>query len=226
MSTLDAMKQAIKELHNHTESEHWRIAQASTCIREAIAHEEAMAAKPTTERDELVRNLREHSDERLYEEADLLMHEAANMLEQDGKDLADVGDELTVAYMQGHSKGVEVGKTKAQQVVVPQGWKLVAVNQGFDDLMYWLNRCQSKGHLEKCADLVEPWDAFDYHEVTPQPPQEQVQQDAKRYRWVRDTGNENWMPLVTRWCGLGTHCDEYIDAEIAKAAPQPPQGEK
>jgi len=40
--------------------------------------------------------------------------------------------------------------------------KLIEVDaQAFDDLMYWLDRCAEKGHLEKCGDLVDPWAIFD-----------------------------------------------------------------
>lgn len=53
---------------------------------------------------------------------------------------------------------------------VPDGYRLVAV-KGFDDLVYWMDRCDSKGHLENCADLIEPWAAFDYRNIT-QPPKE------------------------------------------------------
>ncbi|MCP1404465.1 hypothetical protein [Achromobacter insolitus] len=45
---------------------------------------------------------------------------------------------------------------------LPAGWKLVAVNEAFDDLMFWLDRCHDKGHLDNCYDLVAPWEAFKY----------------------------------------------------------------
>ena len=61
-------------------------------------------------------------------------------------------------------------KTEANGL--PPGWKLVAVNAGFDDLMYWLNRCDEKGHLENCSDLIEPWAAFDYRLLTSAPQEE------------------------------------------------------
>jgi len=51
---------------------------------------------------------------------------------------------------------------------IPKGWSLVAV-KGFDDLMYWLDRCESKGHLENCPDLIEPYHALDYRSVTTPP---------------------------------------------------------
>lgn len=61
-------------------------------------------------------------------------------------------------------------RAELEKVRVPEGWQLVAA-KGFDDLMYWLDRCESKGHLENCCDLVEPWAAFDYREVSiPTPP--------------------------------------------------------
>ena len=48
-----------------------------------------------------------------------------------------------------------------------EGFTLVAV-KGFDDLMYWLDRCESKGHLENCSDLIEPWANFDYRAIAAQ----------------------------------------------------------
>jgi len=53
---------------------------------------------------------------------------------------------------------------------LPEGWRLIAVNAEFDNLMYWMDRCESKGHLERCSDLIEPWAAFQYIEHTPTPP--------------------------------------------------------
>lgn len=45
--------------------------------------------------------------------------------------------------------------------------RLIEVDSGaFDDLMYWLDRCESKGHLENCYDLVEPWKNFSWKEVS------------------------------------------------------------
>lgn len=41
---------------------------------------------------------------------------------------AQEGDDLTIAYMVGHGKGVEAGAKRAQQVAVPQGWKLVPID--------------------------------------------------------------------------------------------------
>ena len=53
-----------------------------------------------------------------------------------------------------------------QPEALPEGWKLIAVNaEAFSELMYWLDRCESKGHLLNCSDLIEPWKAFDYSEV-------------------------------------------------------------
>lgn len=43
------------------------------------------------------------------------------------------------------------------------GFKPVMVK--FDDLMYWLGRCDSQGHLERCSDLVEPWAKFEYKDL-------------------------------------------------------------
>lgn len=43
----------------------------------------------------------------------------------------------------------------------PEGFEVVFV-KGFGELMYWLDRCSDKGHLENCADLIEPYEAFDW----------------------------------------------------------------
>jgi len=48
---------------------------------------------------------------------------------------------------------------------VPDGWKLVAVNASFSDLMYYLDRASVKGYLDRLYDLVEPWKAFDYEYI-------------------------------------------------------------
>ncbi len=70
-----------------------------------------------------------------------------------------------------------------------QQWKLVRVNAAFDDLMYWLERCERKGHLDNCADLIEPWEAFDYEHVEETPPAsaQDDAKDAERYRTVRQS---------------------------------------
>jgi len=61
---------------------------------------------------------------------------------------------------------------QAKAAVVPEGWKLVAVNPAFDDLMFWLDRCERKGHLENCSDLCEPWSMFEYEHIAAAPAQE------------------------------------------------------
>jgi hypothetical protein len=71
--------------------------------------------------------------------------------------------------------------TPAQMPATPEGWSLVAV-KGFDDLMYWLDRCESKGHLENCPDLIEPYHALDYRSVTTPP--------AAQRQWVGLTEQE------------------------------------
>jgi uncharacterized protein YbdZ (MbtH family) len=72
--------------------------------------------------------------------------------------------------------------TSAQMAAIPEGWSLVAV-KGFNDLMYWLDRCESKGHLENCPDLIEPYHAFDYRPVTT--PQSQPADPAIPEGWER-----------------------------------------
>jgi hypothetical protein len=66
-----------------------------------------------------------------------------------------------------------VDSLRAQGARVLDGFKLVAV-KGFDDLMYWMQRCADKGHLENCFDLVEPWTAFEWEEISSAPTAPQV----------------------------------------------------
>jgi hypothetical protein len=54
-----------------------------------------------------------------------------------------------------------------QPVGVEGGKRLIVVDQSFDELMYWLGRCEDKGHLENCPDLLEPWRSFQYDNYTP-----------------------------------------------------------
>jgi hypothetical protein len=53
---------------------------------------------------------------------------------------------------------------KQEPVAIPEGFSLIAV-KGFDELMYWIDRCERKGHLENCPDLIEPYEAFDYRTI-------------------------------------------------------------
>lgn len=78
---------------------------------------------------------------------------------------------------------------KAQQVAVPQGWKLILVNKGFDDLMYWLGRCEDKGHLDNCADLIEPWSAFEYRDATQPPQAERVRMTTEQIQAGHDAAD-------------------------------------
>jgi hypothetical protein len=54
--------------------------------------------------------------------------------------------------------------TTGKREPLPDGFQLVAV-KGFDDLVYWLDRCADKGHLEQCSDLIEPWAAFEFRRL-------------------------------------------------------------
>ena len=67
--------------------------------------------------------------------------------------------------------------TVQEPVALEGGKRLIVVDQSFDDLMYWLDRCEDKGHLENCPDLVEPWSAFQY-EIYTTPPAAQPAQPA------------------------------------------------
>lgn len=65
---------------------------------------------------------------------------------------------------------LEAYRQRRGEPMTPEGFRLVAVNETFDSLVFWLERCEQKGHLENCSDLVEPWEKFEYLEVdAPQP---------------------------------------------------------
>lgn len=49
---------------------------------------------------------------------------------------------------------------------VPDGWKLVAVNEHFGDMMYWVERAVTNGHA---PDIDESWDAFSWREIPATP---------------------------------------------------------
>jgi hypothetical protein len=53
-------------------------------------------------------------------------------------------------------------------ITIPEGFTLVAV-KGFRDLMYWLDRCDDKGHLENCPDLIEPYHSLEYRTIDTHP---------------------------------------------------------
>ena len=48
-----------------------------------------------------------------------------------------------------------------------------------------------------------------------------LRQDAARYRWLRDIGDENWAALVTRASKGPTQIDAAIDAALAAKAGEP-----
>lgn len=55
------------------------------------------------------------------------------------------------AYIAAANKGKEL----------PPGWRYEDVPSAeFDDLMFWLDRCDDKGHLDNCPDLIVPMAAF------------------------------------------------------------------
>jgi hypothetical protein len=67
-----------------------------------------------------------------------------------------------------------LAQPEQEPVALPDGKRLILVDGTFDDLMYWLDRCERKGHLGRCYDLVEPWVNFDYAPYTPPPQREWV----------------------------------------------------
>jgi hypothetical protein len=92
--------------------------------------------------------------------------------------------------------------TVQEPVALEGGKRLIVVDQSFDDLMYWLDRCEDKGHLENCPDLVEPYSAFQYENYTHQPAapvpltDEQIT-DKNRLDWLNNNffnrENVDWL---------------------------------
>ena len=70
----------------------------------------------------------------------------------------------------------DVSLAEQEPVALPDGKRLILVDGTFDELVYWLDRCDSKGHLERCGDLEEPWANFKYEDYT-SPPQRQTEQE-------------------------------------------------
>jgi hypothetical protein len=68
-------------------------------------------------------------------------------------------------------------QTVQEPVAMESGKRLIVVDQSFTDLMYWLDRCEDKGHLENCPDLVEAWSAFQYENYTTPPAPAPVQKE-------------------------------------------------
>lgn len=46
---------------------------------------------------------------------------------------------------------------------------------------------------------------------------ETLRKDAERYRWLRDTGSNTWVPFTEQWKMDAKHCDAAIDAEMNKS---------
>ena len=65
-----------------------------------------------------------------------------------------------------------LAQPEQEPVALPDGKRLILVDGTFDELVYWLDRCEDKGHLENCYDLVEPWANFKYENYA-SPPQRQ-----------------------------------------------------
>ena len=67
---------------------------------------------------------------------------------------------------------------------IKEGYRLVAVNEAFSELMHYPQRAEDKGNLDRLYYLVEPWEAFDYEYVdnapTTQANAELVEALAKR----------------------------------------------
>jgi hypothetical protein len=73
-----------------------------------------------------------------------------------------------------------------EPVALPDGKRLILVDGTFDELVYWLDRCEDKGHLENCYDLVEPWANFKYEDYTSPPQREWVELTNEEIGLVSD----------------------------------------
>jgi hypothetical protein len=95
-----------------------------------------------------------------------------------------------------------LAQPEPEPVVVPEGFSLVAV-KGLDELVFWLDRCEYKGHLENCPDLVEPYENFEYREISTHPKQ-----------WVGLTNDE--INNFAAGCHLGKSVQSAIFEAEAK----------
>ena len=96
---------------------------------------------------------------------------------------------------------------KQKPMLIPDCFELVAV-KGFDDLMYWLDRCDRKGHLENCPDLIEPYEAFDYIPI--HIPTNATQQPQRE--WVGLTEKEAMQIRMDTPFNLFMTTNEYAEA--------------
>ena len=64
-----------------------------------------------------------------------------------------------------YGAGMYFRTTQQPELVIAKGKRLIMVDETFDNLVYWLERCDDNGHLENCSDLIEPWSKFQYTEV-------------------------------------------------------------
>jgi hypothetical protein len=65
--------------------------------------------------------------------------------------------------------------------------RLIMVDETFDELMYWLERCDEKGHLENCSDLIGPWSNFSYTNVPQPEPVAFYDCQTHKMRWAKPT---------------------------------------
>ena len=94
-----------------------------------------------------------------------------------------------------------LAQPEQEPVALPDGKRLILVDGTFDDLVYWLNRCDSKGHLERCGDLEEPWANFKYEDYTSPPERQPL------------TGDHP-LTVFAKECAIGA----YREQEIPDAA--------
>jgi hypothetical protein len=71
--------------------------------------------------------------------------------------------------------------------VIAKGKRQIMVDETFDDLMYWLERCDEKGHLENCSDLIGPWSNFCYTNVPQPEPVAFYDFQTHKMRWAKPT---------------------------------------
>ena len=51
---------------------------------------------------------------------------------------------------------------QSDAVIVPDGYRLVAVNGSFSDLIYQLDQASENSNLDMVGNLAESWESFDY----------------------------------------------------------------
>lgn len=115
-----------------------------------------------------------------------------------------------------------LGKSSApvqQQEPLKEGYRLVAVNEAFIDLVLALERADRKGYLADA--LIEHWEAFDYEYADAHP----APADAAQTMWLKaingalDESNKKLLVEKTALVEALESVREYIGSQPVKVTP-------